>query len=67
MMLTKENKAYIDGLSYELLLRNYRFAIPGDEWFLEDTGWYWKTRMAELKALPGGQEKHVAASKRIGW
>jgi len=64
MDLTEENKKHIDSLSYEQLLRKWRFAPSGDEWFQGDTGKYWGERMNELKAQ--GVD-HVGASKRIGW
>ena len=34
MDLTAENKAHIDGLSYEGLLSRWRFAPVGDPWFM---------------------------------
>ena len=65
MDLTPENRAHIDSLSYEGLLRHNRYAPVGDPWFQGETGDYWLKRMAELRdADPGGA---VAASKRIGW
>lgn len=67
MQLTRENKAHIDSLSYEQLLRKWRFAPSGDPWFQGETGKYWGERMKELKNQPGGQDKHVSASKTIGW
>ena len=67
MQLTEENKKYIDSLTYEQLLSKWRFAPFGDEWFQEETGEYWGERMSELRNQEGGQERHVAASKAIGW
>jgi hypothetical protein len=67
MKLTEENKAHIDGLSYESLLSQWRFSPAGDPWFQEETGAYWGQRMSELRNKPGGNEAHVAASKAIGW
>lgn len=67
MELTEERKKHINSLSYEDLLRGWRFAPLSDEMFHGETGQYWKERMAELRSLPGGNERHVAASKRIGW
>ena len=65
MDLTPENKAHIDRLSYEELLRHNRFAPAGDPWFQGETGDYWLKRMRELRDT--GSSGHVAASKRIGW
>lgn len=64
MDLTPENKAYIDKLNYEELLRRWRFAPAGDEWFQGETGNYWFKRMKELREQGAD---HVGASKRIGW
>jgi hypothetical protein len=65
MELTAENKAHIDGLNYESLLFRWRFAPAGDPWFEGATGAYWAKRMGELRSQPGGNDRHVAASKRI--
>ena len=65
MELTPENKEFIDKLSYENLLSEWRFAPSGNPWFEGETGEYWGKRMRELKEkLPDGG---VGASKRIGW
>jgi len=67
MKLTEANKKHIDSLSYERLLARWRFAPLGDSWFKGETGDYWQKRMGELRAQPGGNEIHVAASKFLGW
>jgi hypothetical protein len=67
MDLTEENKKHIDSLSYEALLAHWRFAKAGDPWFQGETGGYWSTRMKELREMPGGDERHTAASKSIEW
>lgn len=67
MKLTEENKKHIDTLSYEWLLSDWRNAPAGSPWFQGETGKYWGERMAELRAQSGGDGRHVAASKRIGW
>jgi len=67
MKLTTENKKHIDSLSYEQLLSKWRFAPLGDVWFQDETGKYWGDRMNELRNQTGGNERHVAASKSIGW
>ena len=66
MDLTPENKNKIDNMSYESLLSHWRFAAIGDPWFQGETGKYWGERMAELRNQPGGNDRHVAASKRLG-
>jgi len=65
--LTPENKAHIDSLSYEELLRKWSHTPAIDPWFQDETGKYWSKRMAELRAEPGGEARHVAAAKAIGW
>jgi len=64
MELTPNNKAYIDRLSYDELLRRWRFAPSGDPWFQGESGDYWSIRMSRLREQ--GTD-HVRASKRIGW
>ena len=67
MQLTPENKARIDSLSYEQLLGKWRFAPAGEPWFQGETGQYWSERMMQMRQDPGGQDRHVSASKSIGW
>ena len=63
MDLTPENKAHIDSLSYEDLLRRWRFAPMGDPWFQGETGTYWQKKMRETRR----HVDHVEISKRVGW
>lgn len=49
MNLTPENKAYIDGKSYEQLLYTWRYAPAGSRWFVGETGEYWGERMNKLR------------------
>ena len=67
MDMNDRNKNHIDALSYEQLLSRWRFAACGDPWFQGETGDYWRQRMIDLRAQPGGCERHVAASKNLGW
>lgn len=67
MKLTEKNKSYIDSMSYHELLYFWRFSQVGDQWFQGETGEYWGRRMSELRNAPGGADKHVDASKSIGW
>jgi hypothetical protein len=67
MQLTEDNKKLIDALTYEELLRRWRFFPAGDPWFQGETGEYWGKHMAELRAEPNGNDRHVSASKSIGW
>ena len=65
MDLTPENKAHIDNMSYESLLRQWRYASAGNPWFQGETGEYWGKRIAELRSKE--PDDGVGASKRIGW
>ena len=67
MDLTPELKKQIDSRSYESLLQEWRFAPSGKPIFQGESGKYFGDRMAELRAQPGGNERHVSASKSIGW
>lgn len=68
MRLTEATKSVIDKMSYEELLRRWRFHSVGASWFEGETGEYWAARIAELRhERPGGEEAHVQASKKIGW
>ena len=67
MNLTEENKKHIDSMPYEGMLYNWRNAPAGDPWFQGETGKYWGERMATLRSQPGGADKHISASKNIGW
>jgi hypothetical protein len=67
MELTAERKQYIDRMTYLELLSRWRFHPAGSQWFQGETGEYFAKRMAELRAQPGGEAKHVAASKIIGY
>jgi hypothetical protein len=66
MDLTPENKKIIDNMSYYSLLAQWRNAPSGTPWFQGETGRYWGERMDELRSQPGGNDRHVSASKSIG-
>lgn len=59
-------KARIDAMTYEQLLRQWRFAPLGDPMFQGEQGEYYSTRM-EDKRLEVGPEEHTRVSKLIGW
>ena len=65
--MTAEEKAWIDGASYEQLLEKWRFSPAGDPFFTGQTAIYYGHRMKKLREEPGGHERHVAASKALGW
>lgn len=64
MTLTLELKDMIDDMSYEELLRGWRFATIGDKWFQGGTGKYWVERMRDMRKAGAD---HAQASKNIGW
>lgn len=65
-MTAEEMAAWIDGQSYEGLLRWWRFAPPGDPFFQGETGEHYARVMAERRAgLPEGGA--AEASSRVGW
>jgi len=66
MIIDKEMKAWIDGASYEELLRRWRFAPSGDPIFQGETGDYYTKVMAKKREEIGPGE-HTKASKKIGW
>lgn len=67
MELTEELKKKIDAMSYYDMLERVRYAPAGDELFQGEAGTYLLGRMKKMRSEPGGQERHVQASKAIGW
>lgn len=65
--MDEKMKKKIDAMSYEQLLHMVRFAPTGDPLFQGEMGEYILNRMQTLRLQPGGDEKHVRASKAIGW
>jgi len=66
--LTDEMKKKIDDMSYQAMLAKWRFAPIGDPFFRHGPVFdYFNVRMQKLRAEDEGQERHVAASKAIGW
>ena len=60
-----EQKEWIDSASYEILLRQWRFAPAGNPAFQGDDGkYYMKVMFAKRDADFAGA---VQASKKIGW
>lgn len=64
--MTPEEKNWIDNASYEELLRKWRRAPSGSDWFIGKTGQYYKKVMFQ-KRDEVGDKKTVRASKNIGW
>lgn len=65
MKLTDAIKTQIDGMSYEDVLRRWRFSPPGDLFFQGATRKYCADRMAELYAADPAAAR--SADKRVGW
>lgn len=64
--MTHEQKAWIDGASYEDLLYKTRFEPIGSPWFAGECGIYFESVVSEKRAA-AGVDGHIAASKSIGW
>ena len=65
-MTPAEMKAWIDGATYEQLLRKWRFDPPGSPWFMGEMGDYFAAVMAR-KGEEIGPEQKVQASKHVDW
>lgn len=66
MQLTDDVKRQIDAMPYVELLSRWRFSPSGTELFEGESAEYFAARMKMLRAQPGGDAMHVAASKAIG-
>jgi len=64
-ILTQEIKQAIDAMSYEDMLRLWRFAEVGSPHFIGDRGQYFSKVMAEKR--DANPTEAILASKRIGW
>jgi len=64
--MNRKEKAEINGMTYEELLRRSRFAKIGDRMFHHERGRYFKQRMQESRRRVG-EEEHQRVSKLIGW
>lgn len=60
-----QRREWIDGASYEELLRKWRFATTGDPFFRDEIGVYYSQTMARKREADPSTA--VAASKNIGW
>lgn len=57
----------IEAMTYEELLRGWRFNRVGHPDLALGFGRLWMDRMNFLRSQPGGDAIHVSASKAIGW
>ena len=64
--MTQEQQDWIDGASYEDLLRKWRFEPIGSPWFTDKCATYFESAMRRARAS-AGVDGHVAASKSVGW
>jgi len=65
-MSNDEMKKWLDGASYEELLRKWRFAPPWDPFFQGEMMDYF-IKVMTRKRTEVGDKEHVRASKAIGW
>lgn len=64
--MDEQVKHWIDSSDYETLLRKWRYAPVGDNYFEGEQGAYYKKVMFEKRdALP--HDEQVKASKNVGW
>ena len=64
--MNDKQKQFIDNASYEDLLRKWRHAPLGDEYFVKGVWEYYTDVMQDKKRkLPRGE--FVEISKRVGW
>lgn len=66
MTIIEELKKEIDEMSYEELLRNWRFAPTGSPYFSSEV-WEHYAKVMEKQRKKIGPAAHIAASKAIGW
>lgn len=64
--MTPEQRAWIDGASYEELLYKHRHEPTGSPWFIGETGIHFEATLLDKRAAVG-VDGHVAASKSVGW
>ncbi len=65
-MLNQKIKDEIDNMSYDDMLRRWRFSPVGDIMFAGEEGEYFEETFRERnKKL--GDKGHCKASKRVGW
>jgi len=67
MELTEAVKVVIDNMDYHSMLRRWRRAPSNDPFINGESGEYLARRMVEMRKKPGGQTKHIVASKAVGW
>lgn len=67
MNLTEDLKKQIRDMSYESMLSKWRFSPIGDPMFQGESGQYFSEIMKQKRAEPNGQDRHVRASKSLGW
>jgi hypothetical protein len=67
MDLTPDVQKQIDGMDHYQVLESIRFLPVGHPLMAGASGDYLFLRMIKLKSEPGGEARHVAASKAIGW
>lgn len=66
MELTPELKKKIEDMSYEELLRRWRFYLPGDPMFKGEVGEFFAITLVKRREQVGAAQ-HTTVSKMIGW
>ena len=64
-MIDLTMKNWIDNATYEELLYKWRFEPSDSPWFQDEIGEYYSAVMS--KKRNEDNDRHVAASKSIGW
>lgn len=64
--MTTEQKAYIDGATYQLLMSHWRWGYVGDPIFQGEAGEYFAREMKK-KRVKHTQAEIVRISKAIDW
>jgi hypothetical protein len=66
MMSLADMIMWVDGASYEELLRKWRFEPSGSPWFVGEMGDYYQAAMLQ-RSRETSEEARVRASKALGW
>lgn len=64
--MTNAQRQWIDNATYKELLKLWRFAESGSEWFQGDTGKHFAEVM-QKRRVEAGHDGATQASREIGW
>lgn len=65
LKLDEKTKNFINSLTYEELLEQYKIAPKTDPWFQGEIGNYWKKRIKQLKPSNTIEEKNTLIFKAV--